>query len=303
MSHVVSRLNIRSLHPLFVAEITGIDITAPISREDFRAVWEAFNEHQILVFRDQRLDDEAQIAFSRYFGPLETMEAHVANDYKPGHIAVMTNIDAKGNLLPVTAPIVVHRLRNLSWHTDSSFKPVAALASLLSARVVPPEGGNTEFANARAAYAALPENRKASLHGLTIIHKVAAPRKADDQEYSEEQKQRLTVTHPLVRTNPVNGRKNLYVGSHAQEISGMPSEQALALLEELTTFCTQPQFVYSHAWRQHDLVMWDNRSTLHRATPFDKTKHRRKLHRTTVAGAAPESLFGKMPEHGTFQVP
>ena len=296
MSAVLSRLNIKPLHPLFVAEITGIDITVPVDREDFRAIWDAFNEYQILVFREQPFDDELQVAFSRNFGTLETMEAHAANNYKPGHIAVMTNLDAKGNLLPLDDPGMIHRLRNEAWHTDSSFKRVAALASLLSGRVVPPTGGNTEFASGRAAYAALPEGRKTALEGKIVIHRVAEPSNVDDPAYNEEQKRRLTVTHPLVRTNPANGRKNIYAGSHAQEIEGMPREEGRALLEELTEFCTQPQFVYSHPWRQHDLVIWDNRCALHRATPFDKTQYRRKMHRTTVAGSVPESFLAKMPE-------
>jgi alpha-ketoglutarate-dependent 2,4-dichlorophenoxyacetate dioxygenase len=296
MPELATRPTIRTLHPLFVAEITDIDLTVPLAREDFRTIWDAFNEHQILVFRDQPFDDTSQIAFSRNFGALETMEAHASNNWKPGHIAVMTNLDNTGNLLPLDHPSMIHRLRNESWHTDSSFKPIAALCSLLSGRIVPPVGGNTEFASARAAYAALSEERKKALEGLTVVHRVAEPNKLDDDAYSEEQRKRLTVTHPLVRTNPVNGRKNLYVGSHAQEILGMSREEGRRILDELTEFCTQPQFVYSHPWREHDLVIWDNRCTLHRATTFDKTKYRRKLHRTTVAGTAPENLLARMPE-------
>lgn len=295
MSAVLTRLSIKPLHPLFVAEITGIDLTVPIDRDDFRAIWEAFNEHQILVIRDQPFDDASQIAFSRNFGTLETMEAHAANNYKPGHIAIMTNLDTQGNLLPLTDPGMIHRLRNEAWHTDSSFKSVAALCSLLSGRVVPPVGGNTDFASARAAYAALPEARKAALEGLIAVHRVAAPNETDDPAYNEEQKRRLTVTHPIIRTNPVNGRKNVYVGSHAQEIVGMSRDEGRALIDELTAFCTQPQFVYSHPWRQHDLVIWDNRCALHRATTFDKTKYRRNMHRTTVAGTVPDSALASMP--------
>jgi alpha-ketoglutarate-dependent 2,4-dichlorophenoxyacetate dioxygenase len=296
MNEVASRVRIKPLHPLFVAEITGIDLTAPVSREDFRTIWDAFNEHQILVFRDQPFDDESQMAFSRNFGALETMEAHASNNWNPGHIAVMTNLDANGELLPLDHPSMIHRLRNEAWHTDSSFKAIPALASLLSARIVPPVGGNTDFASARAAYAALPEERKAGLDAMTVVHRVAHPDVQDDKAYNEEQKKRLTVYHPLVRTNPANGRRNLYVGSHAQEIVGMPREEARALLDELTEFCTQPQFVYSHPWLLHDLVIWDNRCTLHRATTFDKTKYRRKMHRTTVAGTAPDSALARMPE-------
>lgn len=301
-THLRTHLRITPLHPLFVAEVTGIDLTVPVARDDFRAIWDAFNEYQILVFRDQRFDDESQIAFSRHFGALETMEAHPANNFKPGHIAVMTNLDAQGNLLPLDDPGMLHRLRNEAWHTDSSFKPVAALCSLLSGRMVPPVGGDTDFASARAAYAAyvaLPDARKAALDSMTVIHRVAEPSNANDPAYNEEQKKRLTVTHPLIRTNPANGRKNFYVGSHAQEIIGMPREAGKALLDELTEFSTQPQFVYSHSWRQHDLVIWDNRSVLHRATTFDKTQYRRKMHRTTVAGTAPDSALASLPSAST----
>jgi alpha-ketoglutarate-dependent 2,4-dichlorophenoxyacetate dioxygenase len=292
-----SRLTIKPLHPLFVAEITGIDLTQPVSRNDLQVIWDAFNEHQILVFRDQRFDDESQMRFSRCFGALEMMEAHPANDYNPGHISVMTNLDADGNLMPLDHPVMVHRERNEAWHSDSSFKPIGSLCSMLHARIVPPVGGNTEFASARAAYAALPPESQAAVAELKAVHRVTAPDEAQDTKaYLEEAKKRLTVVHPVVRTNPANGRKNLYVGAHAQEIVGMPPKEGRALLEELTAFCTQPQFVYSHPWRVHDLVVWDNRCALHRATTFEKTKYRRKLHRTTVAGTMPESVLARMPQ-------
>jgi alpha-ketoglutarate-dependent 2,4-dichlorophenoxyacetate dioxygenase len=292
-----SRLTIKPLHPLFVAEITGIDLTQPVSRTDLQTIWDAFNEHQILVFRDQRFDDESQMRFSRCFGTLEMMEAHPANNYNPGHISVMTNLDADGNLMPLDHPVMVHRERNEAWHTDSSFKRIGSLCSMLHARIVPPIGGNTEFASARAAYAALSPERQAAVAELMAVHRVTAPDEPHDTKaYLDEAKKRLTVVHPVVRTNPVNGRKNLYVGAHAQEIVGMPPKEGRALLEELTAFCTQPQFVYSHPWRVHDLIVWDNRCALHRATTFEKTKYRRKLHRTTVAGTMPESVLARMPE-------
>ncbi len=296
MSAVLNRLSIKPLHPLFVAEVTGIDLTVPISRDDMRAIWDAFNQYEVLVVRDQPFNDDTQIAFSRNFGPLETMEAHPANNFKPGHIAIMTNLDAQGNLLSLDDPGMLHRLRNEAWHTDSSFKPIAALCSMLSGRIVPPVDGNTDFASGRAAYAAYPEAQKAAFDSMTVVHRVAKPEEEDDPAYNEEQKKRLTVTHPLIRTNPANGRKNFYAGAHAQEIVGMPRAEARRLLHEITEFCTQPRFIYSHPWRQHDLVIWDNRSALHRATTFDKTQYRRKMHRTTVAGAAQDSHFATLPQ-------
>jgi alpha-ketoglutarate-dependent 2,4-dichlorophenoxyacetate dioxygenase len=296
MTALKNRLAVTRLHPLFVAEVTGIDLTVPIPREDFRTIWEAFNEHQILVFRDQAFDDESQIAFSRNFGELETMIAHPGNDWNPGHISVMTNLGKDGSFLPRDHPAMLHRERNEAWHSDSSFKPVAALASLLAARIVPPVGGNTEFASERAAYDDLPAARKAELERLTAVHRMTHPDKEVDDGYRDEDKERHVVAHPLVRVNPVNGRKALYVGAHAQEIVGMPPKEGRRLLDELTAFCAQPKYVYSHHWREGDAVMWDNRCTLHRATAFDKTKYKRKLHRTTIAGRAPDSAFASMPE-------
>ena len=296
MTAVKNRLIVKRLHPLFVAEVSGIDLTVPIPREDFRTIWEAFNEHQVLVFRDQRFDDESQIAFSRNFGELETMIAHPGNDWNPGHISVMTNLGKDGTMLPLDHPAMTHRERNEAWHSDSSFKPVAALASLLAARIVPPAGGNTEFASERAAYDDLPVARRAELERLTAVHRMTHPDKESDDGYRDEDKQRHVVTHPLIRTNPVNGRKALYVGAHAQEIVGMPPKEGRKMLDELTAFCTQPKYVYSHHWRDGDAVMWDNRCTLHRATPFDKTRYKRKLHRTTIAGKAPDSVLASMPE-------
>lgn len=295
MNSIESRITIKRLHPLFVAEVTGVDLTAPLPREDFRAIWDAFNEHQILVFRDQHFDDESQIAFSRHFGQLETMIAHPGNDWNPGHISVMTNLGKDGNFLPLDHPSMQHRARNEDWHSDSSFKPVAALASLLSSRIVPPAGGNTDFASARAAYADLPAGRKAVLEGLTALHRMTLRDADNDKGYKDEDKKRHVVTHPLVRTNPVNGRRALYVGAHAQEIVGMPPAEGAKLIDELTVFCTQPQYVYSHHWRDGDAVLWDNRCTLHRATSFEQTKYKRRLHRTTIAGKSPDSAFAVMP--------
>src|SRR5215212_9088409 len=209
MSAVATSLTIKRLHPLFVAEVTGVDLTEPLSREDFRTIWEAFNEHQILVFRDQVFDDASQIAFSSRFGELETMIAHPGNDWNPGHISVMTNLGKDGDFLPLDHPAMKHRARNDEWHSDSSFKPVAALASLLAARIVPPVGGNTEFASARAAYDALPAERKDELEGLVALHRMTYRDMDNDKGYNEEDKKRHVVTHPVIRTNPVNGRKAL----------------------------------------------------------------------------------------------
>jgi alpha-ketoglutarate-dependent 2,4-dichlorophenoxyacetate dioxygenase len=288
MSATDVALRITRLHPLFGAEISGVDITRPIPDAVFAEILAAFNEHEILLFRDQALDDDSQIAFSRRFGTLEKTEPHAANNYTPSHVAVMTNVDENGQLMPLTDKRVILRMRNEHWHSDSSFKPVAALASLLSGRECPPVGGDTEFATMRGAWDALPAARQRELEGLIGIHQVETSMKNVDADmFRREAKRPLDpVQHPLVRRNPVNGRKALFVSSHACGIVGMPDDEARALLDELMAHCTQPQFVYAHRWRTRDLIMWDNRCTLHRGTTFDKTKYRRTLHRTTVAGVA-----------------
>jgi alpha-ketoglutarate-dependent 2,4-dichlorophenoxyacetate dioxygenase len=286
MSVTDTAIRVTPLHPLFGAEVAGVDLTRPLPDPVFEEIRQAFNEHQVLLFRDQPLDDECQIAFSRRFGPLEMTEPHAANNYTPSQVAVMTNVDENGQLMPLTDKRVILRTRNEHWHSDSSFKPVAALASLLSGREVPPIGGDTEFATMRGAYEALPEARQRELEGLIGIHQVETSMKNVDADmFRREGKRSLApVQHPLVRRNPVNGRRSLFVSSHACGIVGMPDDEARALLEELMAHCIQPQFVHAHHWRAGDLIMWDNRCTLHRGTTFDKTQYRRTLHRTTVAG-------------------
>lgn len=296
MASVATRSSIKALHPLFVAEVTGVDLTAPLSPEEKQTIWQAFNDHQILVFRDQPLDDQLQMRFSRNFGDLERMEAHAANDYMPGHIAIMTNLDANGVRLPLDHPAMIHRERNEMWHTDSSFKPIGALASLLHARIVPPVGGDTDFASSRSGYEALSAERKAALAELKVIHRVIAPNETYDtkgarRRAEEASDRRASASTHQPRHGPQEPLRRLTCAGGDRDAA----QEGRALLDELTALCTQQQFVYTHVWRLHDLVMWDNRSTLHRATTFDKTKHERKMHRTTVAGRSPDEAMAAMP--------
>ncbi len=280
-------LKIERLHPLFVAEVTGVDLRQPVDDEIFAQIQDAFETHSILVFRDQDIDDAQQIAFSERFGSLERMLKGSMGDGTP--IANLSNVDPQTDttMLP-TDKRAVRNSANMLWHTDSSFKRVPALASLLSGREVPPEGGETEFASTRAAYAELPEDRKQELDALIVEHSFAYSRsKVDPEMLNQEQKDEVPpVPHPLIRQNPVNGQKALYVGSHASHIFGRPVEEGRALLEELLDWATQPQFRYLHKWRPKDVVMWDNRCVLHRGRPWDY-KFRRVMRRTTVAGDGP----------------
>ena len=282
-------ISVRRLTPVFGAEITGVDLMQTLSDLDFSVIEEAFESHSVLVFPEQNLDDDAQIAFSRRFGALEKTHAHVANNHTNKPVSVISNLDPDGKLMAADDPRVQFRIGQRNWHSDSSFKRVPAKASLLHARILPPDGGATEFASLRAAYNALPEDGKRRLDGLVAIHHYATSRRGMNITISTEAEDKRfpPVPQAMIRKNPANGRKALFVGSHASHIEGMPEDEGRALLAELLEFATKRDFVYRHQWHAGDLVMYDNRAVLHRATPYAITEHPRVLHRTTVAGDGP----------------
>ena len=281
-------LTIRRIRNDFAAEISGVDITKPILDATFAEIRAALDEYSVLVFRDQKFDDDAQTAFSLRFGSLETTIS--ANAGGGTHIADISNVDpATDEIIPVEGWRSKYNSGNEMWHTDSSFKPVPALASLLSGREVPPEGAETEFTSMRTAYDALPDDHKARLEGLIAIHDFSYSRGLVDPALMDD-KQRAAVPpvrQAVVRTNPANGRKGFYSGSHASEIVGWPVDEGRAFLKDLVNRAVKPERVYAHKWQQYDLVIWDNRCVLHRGRPRDKSKHRRVMHRTTVAGDGP----------------
>jgi alpha-ketoglutarate-dependent 2,4-dichlorophenoxyacetate dioxygenase len=292
-------LTMRRLHPLFGAEIVGVDVKS-VDPPTFQAVVDAFNEHSVLLFRGQSLTDEQQIAFSRRFGPLETTIRSIASQSgTPDHIANLSNVDADDRLIPAGDKRNVFNAGNQMWHTDSSFKKVPAHASLLSGREIPPAGGETQFASMRVAYERLPADVQRLLEDKVAVHSFAYSRGLVDDGLlpPEHAAQVPPVRQALVRVNPVNGRKAFYVGSHACEIVGMPTAEARALLRELRVAATRPELVYTHRWQVGDLVMWDNRCMLHRGRPWDESRYRRVMHRTTVAGDGPTA-----PEEGPIAV-
>ena len=279
-------ITVTRLHPLFAAEIGGADLTSPLADADWAAIEDAFEAHSVLVFRDQRLDDERQIAFSLRFGRLESTVASAGNQGRTSNVARITNVGADGKLLPLDSKAMKFRDGNEMWHTDSSFKRVPAKASLLSAREIPPAGGDTEFASLRAAYEALPRDAAAGLDPLIAIHSYTYSRGlVDPNLFTPEQAAQVPpVPQRVIRTNPKNGRKALFLGSHASHIEGMPVDEGRKLLQDLLAAATAPQFVYRHRWRPFDLVVWDNRAVVHRGCGWDKARYRRVMHRTTVAG-------------------
>jgi alpha-ketoglutarate-dependent 2,4-dichlorophenoxyacetate dioxygenase len=234
------------------------------------------------------VSDEQQLAFSQLFGPLEVNPNYAGAKMRlRPDIADISNLDAEGRVLARGDRRNLFNLGNQLWHTDSSFKRIPAKCSLLSARELPPSGGETEFADLRAAWDALPQSRKRELDGLVVEHSIFRSRsQIGFADFNDEIfKQLPPVPQALVRHHPASGRTSLYLASHASHIIGRPVEEGRTLIEELIAFATQPQFVYQHRWTVGDLVVWDNRCTMHRGRPYDDTQ-RRVLHRTTVADCA-----------------
>ncbi|HEX9747059.1 MAG TPA: TauD/TfdA family dioxygenase [Methylomirabilota bacterium] len=292
-------LTTRKLHPLVGAEIVGVDVTR-VDEPTFQEIVAAFNEYSVLLFRGQSLTDEQQITFSRRFGPLETTIRSIATqESTPNHIANLSNVDADNRLIPSGDKRNIYNAGNQMWHTDSSFKKVPAMASLLSGREIPAEGGETQFASMRVGYGRLPVDMQRFLDGKVAIHSFVYSRGLVDEARMppEHAAQVPPVRQALVRANPVHGRKAFYVGSHACEIVGVPTAEARALLRELREAATRPELVYTHRWRVGDLVMWDNRCMLHRGRPWDESRYRRVMHRSTVAGAGPTA-----PDEGPAEV-
>jgi len=277
-------ITVKLLTQHIAAEIIGVDLREPVSDVDFRDIQDAFDENSILVFRGQDITDEQQIAFSERFGPLELTVS--SNPAGAGTVVtILSNLDETGAVIPSEDRRMVFNTGNQMWHTDSSFKDVPATASLLSGRQIPPEGGETEFASMRAGYESLSEDRQQALAGLVCVHDFAYSRGLIDPNLLRDRDKRELppVRQALIRANPSTGRKNLFVGAHASYIDGMALKEARILIKELNAHVTQSEFVYRHHWRGHDLVMWDNRCTLHRGRPSAPT-FARVMHRTTVAG-------------------
>jgi alpha-ketoglutarate-dependent 2,4-dichlorophenoxyacetate dioxygenase len=280
------------LHSMLGAEVHGVDLTRAVPPAVFAEIEAAFNLYGILILPGQPVTDEQQLAFSRLFGPLEVNPNYAASEMRlRPDIADISNLDAEGRVLPRDDRRNLFNLGNQLWHTDSSFKHTPAKCSLLSARELPSPGprggGETEFADLRAAWDAFPEKRKRELDGLVVEHSIFRSRsQIGFADFNDEIfKQLPPVPQALVRHHPASGRTSFYLASHASYVVGWPVETGRALIEELIAFSTQPQFVYRHHWTVGDLVIWDNRCTMHRGRPYDETQ-RRVLHRTTVSDYA-----------------
>jgi alpha-ketoglutarate-dependent 2,4-dichlorophenoxyacetate dioxygenase len=284
-------LKIQPLRSDFGAAITGVDLGSELSEVAFRPIRRALDDFGLLVFPAQPMDDDQQVAFSELFGPLERTVS--TNPAGGSPFARQSNIDiATGEIIPMDDPRMAYQKGNYLWHADSTFKRVPSLCSILSAREVPPEGGATEFVSTAAAHDALDDETKARIADLVVEHDFGYSRRRTGFQLSEQQRAEMpAVRHPLVQVNPVTGRKSLMIGAHAKQIVGWSVEDSQALLDELLAGATGAGAVYRHEWRTGDVLVWDNRSTLHRATPYDAERHRRVMQRTTVSNPAAEVLL------------
>ena len=279
-------LYISQIHPIFVGEVTGVDLRQPLDPAVVIEIDAAMDRYAVLVVRDQPLDQEQQMVFARSFGPLDLGLRKVKKQphrFRYDELIDISNVDEKGRIADRNSGKIVSNIANQLWHSDSSFQRPAAKYSMLSAVVLPTRGGETEFADLRAAYDALSDELKAELEALEAEHYALHSRfLLGDSDYTEEQRNAIPPVHwPIVRMHPGSKRKLLFVGVHARRIVGWPVAEGRMLLMDLLEHATQRDFVYSHKWRVGDLVMWDNRSTLHRGRRYNLSE-RRELRRATT---------------------
>jgi len=285
-------VSIRQLHPHFFGEVSGVDLRNPLTPLEAADIEAGMDKYAVLLFREQDITDDQQLAFARNFGERENARGGTVTkkeDYRlTSGLNDVSNLGKDGKPLPRDHRTHLFNLGNCLWHSDSSFRPIPAKFSLLSARVVNPKGGNTEFADMRAAYDALDDETKAEIEDMICEHSLMYSRGSlGFLDYTEEEKAMFKpVRQRLVRTHPVHGRKSLYLSSHAGGIVGMTVPEARLLLRDLNEHATQREFVHVHKWTLHDLVMWDNRQTMHRVRRYDQSQPR-DMRRATVAGTMP----------------
>jgi len=284
-------ISIRQVHPVFVGEVSGADLRQPLNEADVAAIEAGMDRYAVLIFRDQNITDDQQMAFTQNFGEIENAKGGnitKAEEYrlKKGMVDV-SNLDKEGKPLARDDRRRMFNLGNRLWHSDSSFRAKPAKYSILSARTVASQGGNTEFADMRAAYDTLDDATRTSIEDLVCEHSLIYSRGSMGfSDLTEDEKAMMKpVRQRLVRTHPVTGRKSLYLSSHAGQIVGWLVPESRDFLRDLNEHATQRELVYTHRWRQYDLVVWDNRQTMHRVRRFDETQPR-DMRRTTVAGEA-----------------
>jgi len=277
----------RQVGPCFAAEVEGVDLTRPLSPDDVAAIHAGMDEYAVLVFREQSLTIQEQLAFAQRFdGSLHTrtgLSAIAKNRLGTEAVSDVSNLGPDGAILAQDDRRRAFSLGNRLWHTDASFQDPAGRYSMLYACVLPPVRADTQFVDMRAAYDALEDGTKKTLEGLSAHHSIAYSRQVLGFQLSNEEEDKLKgAVHPMVRVNPRTKRRSVYVASHANRVLQWPVADGRLLIWELVSRATQPHLLYSHEWRPGDLVIWDNLATMHRATPFDDAKYHRELRRVTT---------------------
>lgn len=277
----------KPLGPVFAAEVSPLDLRQVRDRDTLMQLRAGMDQFAVLVFRNQPFTNDEQLDFAQRFDGQLHAKTSVAvlakNRFGNEALTDISNVNAQGDIMAANDRLRASTISNRLWHTDASFENPAGRYSMLSARVLPPVRADTEFADMRAAYDALDPDTQRTLEGLHVHHSIVYSRHVLGFEFGEEERAKLKgAVHPLVRTLPATGRRSLYLASHAQHIEEMPVPEGRLLLRDLIEHATQPYFTYRHEWQPHDLVIWDNRTTMHRARPFEDKKYRRELCRTTT---------------------
>lgn len=281
----IRKLELRPIGRVAGAEILDLDLSLPLSKGNIEFIMQALNEYHVLSFPDQELTKDQQVLFTQQFGELE---GHVALDHngKPfPAVHIVSNLNPKGH--PTSKP---RSHGNYFWHSDKSYHAIPSLATILYAKEVPPHGGATQFANMQMAYDELFPEMKEMINGLEVVHHWAQSRRnsCNAPATPEQEKDSPPVTHPIIRLHPETGRRSIYLGIHASHIVGMDWHEGREIIYRLTDMVTQPRFVYTHEWKKNEVVMWDNRSLMHRATgDFAQDVYPRVLHRTVLRGTKP----------------
>jgi alpha-ketoglutarate-dependent 2,4-dichlorophenoxyacetate dioxygenase len=287
----------RQLHPCFVAEASPIDLVQAADEPTASAIRAALDRYAVVIFHDQAFSDSDQLEFARRLdGELHRktgISAISPSRFGDEALTDISNLDETGEIMPPGDRRRMYALGNRLWHTDASFQDPPGRYSLLHARVVPPVPADTEYADMRAAYDALPDETKQRLEGLAVHHSIAYSRATLGFEFSPEEEARLPgAVHPLVRTIPGSGRRSLYLASHASRVLSWPLPEGRLLLQDLIEHATRSEFTYRHRWRVGDLVIWDNRATMHRGLPYDDTRYRRELRRVTTLDVSAQRSQG-----------
>jgi taurine dioxygenase len=284
-----TELNIRALHPALGAEVTGLDLARPLAPETFAALHRAWMEYLVLVFPGQGINDRQQIAFARQFGDLEVHHQDIIKSRAAPEIFRLSNVDEDGKLMPANHPYVAQISLAQRWHTDSSFRPVPSMGSILHGVEITEEGGETWFSNMYAVYEALTPEQRQRTEGCKACHDFGYLMNLGAiKPLTEAERQAMPpVWQPMVRQHPVTGRKSLFISPiYNNAVEGMEDDAAVALVAELTGIAEGDEFIYRHHWSPGDIVMWDNRCTMHRVTPYDLSQ-RRVMHRATIIGDGP----------------